>query len=101
MRLTRRGFEEAQGLSRIHTPHFSISYKNGVSTGGSAVVVPKRVIKGAVQRHLLKRRVKAVLRPYSSPSRVLVISAKKGADTLSFDELSRELSSQLEAILAK
>lgn len=101
LRLTRKGFEGAVGLLRTRTPHFHISYKEAVEDGGSAVIVPKKVVKGAVSRHLLKRRVREALRPWSLPSRILVISARTGADALTFEEIRDELSAELEAILAK
>lgn len=101
LRLTRKGFENTAGLSRARTPHFHISYKDRAELGGSAVIVPKKVVKGAVGRLLLKRRVREALRPWSLPSRILIVSARAGADALSFQEIKDELSPELEAILAR
>jgi ribonuclease P protein component len=101
LRLTRKGFENALGVSRIRTPHFTISYKNNTQLGGSAVIVPKKAVKKAASRHQLKRKVREALRPWSSPSRILIVSARTGADSLSSEEIKRELSAELEAILAR
>ena len=59
------------------------------------MVVSKKVAKRSVDRHRIKRRLLALLRPYASPSRSLVIYAKKGADTVPFKELSKELTTLL------
>lgn len=100
LRLSRAGFEEAKGLRKIHTPHFTISYGTAAPLrGGSAIIVPKKAVKSAVGRHLLKRRIRAVLLPFSSKDRVLIVSAKASAYTLSFEECKKELSEALSAIL--
>lgn len=101
LRLTRKAFAENRGLERSQSSHFHISYKEPVQSGGSLIVVPKKIVKSAVGRHLLKRRLKAIVRPWSTPNRVLVISTRKGVQDLSYDQLSSELSSALQAILAK
>jgi ribonuclease P protein component len=100
LRLTRKGFEQARGLRRTASPHFAVSYGPAdQSNGGSAIVVPKKVVKSAVGRHLLKRRIRAVLKPRSSKDAILVVFARSGAADLSFQELERELSSLLEGIM--
>jgi ribonuclease P protein component len=60
-----------------------------------AVVVAKAVAKRSVDRHLLKRRILSVLRPYFSEGRYVVVYAKKGALTLSFKALKEELAGLL------
>ncbi len=100
LRLSREGFEDSRGLRRVQSAHFSISY--GVSadaTGGSAIIVPKKAVSGAVARHLLKRRVRAIIRPYSAKGRILIVSAKKGSQELSYAEIENELSPLLRAII--
>jgi len=102
LRLTRQGFELARGLRRTASPHFAISYSlpgEKIPENGSAVIVAKKIVKGAVTRHLLKRRIRAILRPWSAEDRILIVSARKDADTLSFSEMNSELSSTLEAIM--
>jgi ribonuclease P protein component len=101
LRLSRQGFENARGLRRTTSPHFSISYGHTPGQGGSAVIVPKKVIKGAVTRHLLKRRVRAILAPWSDKELTLILSARKGAAELPYPELQDELSSALTVILSK
>jgi ribonuclease P protein component len=101
LRLGRAGFGQMRGLSRTSTPHFSISYSTSPAAGGTAVIVPKKVIKGAVQRHLLKRRLRAILRPWSSADRTLIVSARNGAGDLPYPEVESELSTALSAILGE
>lgn len=101
LRLSRQGFENARGLRRTTSPHFSISYGPVPSDGGSAVIVPKKAVKGAVTRHLLKRRIRAIITPWSAVNQVLIISVRSGAQKLSAGELKDELSTALTAILSK
>ena len=60
------------------------------SVRGYAVVIPKKVIKGAVGRHMLKRRVLAALRALSLPES-LVVFPKASAEKLSLSEVQTEL----------
>ncbi|MDB4991948.1 MAG: Ribonuclease protein component [Parcubacteria group bacterium] len=101
LRLSRQGFESIRGLRRTTSPHFSISYGPAPKTGGSAIIVPKKAVKGAVTRHLLKRRVRAIILPWSREDQILIISARGGAADLSYSELENELSTALTAILSK
>ncbi len=86
-------------MRRISSAHFSLSYADHQQIGGSAVIVPKKAVKGAVARHLLKRRVRAALLPFSRPDRVLIISARTGSEKLSFAELEAELSELIRPIM--
>jgi len=101
LRLTRKGFEHTRGLRRTASPHFALSYgpADPSQGGGSAVIVPKKVVKSSVGRHLLKRRVRSVLRSWSSKDRILIVFARSGAADLTFQELEHELSSLLEGIM--
>lgn len=101
LRLKRTEFDLSRKGSARATAHFRISHVSGAENGGSAAVVPKKLVKGAVARHLLKRRMRAVLRSWSAKDRILVVSARKGADTLTFQELHDELSGALQAILGE
>lgn len=77
---------------RINTLHFSLLYSPTVS--GYAVVVSKKVIKTAVGRHKIKRRVQSILNTVTS-SYGYVIFARKGVNTLSFFEIQEELGTLL------
>jgi ribonuclease P protein component len=101
LRLSRQGFENTRSLRRTTSPHFSISYGSIPGTGGAAVIVPKKAVKGAVTRHLLKRRIRAIITPWSAPDQVLIISTRSGAQNLSSAELKDELSTTLTAILSR
>ena len=99
LRLSRAGFTRAGRLMRAQSAHFSISYGTSAEAAGTAVVVPKKVAKKSVDRHRLKRQMRAVLLPYSSASRVLIAYAKPGAPLLSYQDLHQELSTLIEGIL--
>ncbi len=99
LRLTREGFSHYSGLKRTGTPHFSISYGSVPSRGGSAVIVPKKVLASAVARHRVKRQLRALLRSWSAKDRVIIVSVRKGAGELSYADMEHELSSALAGIL--
>ncbi len=99
LRLTREGFSHYSGLKRASTPHFSISYGPVLSGGGSAAIVPKKAVASAVARHRMKRRLRALLRPWSAKDQVIIISARTGAAELSFADMEHELSEALTGIL--
>lgn len=99
LRLSRKGFEQNRGLLRISSPHFVISYGPAQGEGGTGIIVPKKVIKGAVARHLLKRRIRTIVSPWSTKDRILIISARKDAHALPYQELEHELSSAFSSII--
>lgn len=103
LRLGRNGFEQSRGLPRKTTPHFSISGGAFPDTAGIGIIVPKKVVKRAVERHRLKRRMREIVRKQTQDisGMIIVISARAGAADLSFDELTNELSLAFKAILAE
>lgn len=94
MRLSRAHFAPSGPEKRLASPHFSLSIRDA-APGGCAVVVSKKVAKFAVTRHLLKRRVLVVLRPWCASGQALVVYARPGAQALPFKELETELTSLL------
>ncbi len=94
-RLPRAGFEQVVGMRRAASQHFSIFYQDDAPLWGGAAVVSKKVGRRAVDRHLLKRRIKAVMQSWVVPGRVIVIHARKGAATRTFPELKTELAALL------
>lgn len=100
LRLPRLGFEKTRGLRRATSPHFSIAYGQIPELGGSGIIVPKKAVKGAVTRHLLKRRIRSIITRWSSADHILIITARAGSATLSSTELKDELSQALTAILS-
>lgn len=94
-RLSRRTFPQALG-ARATSEHFSIAAAPAApGHGGCAVVVPKKVARLSVSRHLLKRRMLAVMRPWCSPDQALVAYARSGSSALPFAAIKTELSSLL------
>lgn len=84
--------------SRAASPHFSLSLGPAPhGDGGCSAVVSKKVARLSTGRHLLKRRMLMVLRPWCDPSRVIVVYARAGSGALSY----RALADELEALLAR
>lgn len=98
MRLSRAHFVSPASLGpekRLASAHFSLSLRSVKDTGGCAVVISKKVAKLSVSRHLLKRRVLHIVRPWCSSARVLILYARPGAASLDFPTLSTELTELL------
>lgn len=94
LRLSRASFPgRAQG-ARASSEAFSLV--SGPShEGGCAAVVGKAVARRSVDRHLLKRRMLAVMRPFCAPGRYLVVYARGPAAALPYRALAAELSGLL------
>ncbi len=60
--------------------------------GGAAAVVSKTVAKSSPVRHLLKRRMLSVMKPFTRSDQYVVAYARSGSPLLSFKALSDELS---------
>ena len=80
----------------MHSEHFSLSIPREGS--GYAVVVPKKLEKRAVGRHLLKRRVLSALKSYESLPSALVIFPKQEAFSLTYRQIKEELDTLLTRI---
>ncbi|MGH7175651.1 MAG: ribonuclease P protein component [Minisyncoccia bacterium] len=88
-RLARASFPlVASSRRRAISAHFSLTASS--QAGGYAVVVSKQVAKRSVDRHRLKRRVAEALKAFPLPP-ALVVYARAGAPSLSFQEISGEL----------
>jgi ribonuclease P protein component len=96
-RLTRATFPDTRTAYRAVSPHFSLSW-GPAKAGGAAAIVSKKVAKRSVDRHLLKRRMLAVVASYASPSRFLIAYARAGSPALSFTLVKQELTSLLARI---
>lgn len=94
LRLSRAQFAPATQGKRAISAHFSVSYRP-LEGGGCAAVVSKKVAKRSVDRHALKRRINAVLLPWCSPTRSLIVYARAGSLTLSSAQLAEELNELL------
>ena len=54
-------------------------------------MVSKKVAKLSVDRHLLKRRIKAILKPWCTSGRMILIHARTGAAEQPYAALEAEL----------
>lgn len=89
-RLSRAAFPDSRSSYRAASAHFSLIWAPA-KAGGAAAVVSKKVARRSVDRHLLKRRMLEVLRPYADPSRSLVAYAKAGSLGLPYAAVRAEL----------
>lgn len=96
MRLSRAHFAPHGPEKRVSSAHFSLSLRAAApKTGGCAAVVSKKVARHAVARHLIKRRIFAVIRPFCQDDHALVVFARSGAATLPFSVVQEEILSLL------
>ena len=100
LRLPRSDFQKvAQGI-RASSKHFSVTFRaRGV--GGCAAIVTTKTAKHSVDRHLLKRRIFAVMWPYCRKEGAFIVYARAGAPALSFALLKQELLDVLEQLRSK
>jgi ribonuclease P protein component len=94
LRLSRATFPGGNTGKRAATAHFSMLW-GAASHGGASAVVSKKVARRSVDRHLLKRRMLAVIEPFAAAEQFLVVYARAGSPTLSFKELQEELTTLL------
>jgi ribonuclease P protein component len=97
-RLPRAGFSPTILNTRVSAAHLSLTYKKTPTLAGMAVIVSKKTVRLSVARHLLKRRIHAILRPWSNSNLACVVYARAGADTLPFSLLKQELEGLLQRI---
>lgn len=93
-RLTRATFPDSRAGYRAASQHFSLSW-GAAKSGGAAAIVSKKVARRSVDRHLLKRRMLSVVRPYAATDRFLIAYARAGSPALSFTLLKQELTNLL------
>ncbi len=83
-----------RAAQRLTSSHFSVTISNkGI---GLAVVVSKKVAKSSVARHLLKRRIREIVAPFSSDMSAVIVYARPGAALLPFSEIATEISTLLQ-----
>lgn len=93
-RLQRPDFTLLASGKRFSTEHFSCTQKDS-DTLKVAIVVSKKTAKKSPDRHLLKRRVSAVLEQNPPPPGLYNIFARKGSQLLSYQEIKTEISTLL------
>ena len=94
-RLSRDNFKGVATGRRLSSPHFSVTVPR---TGtGYAVVVGKGAVRLSTGRHLLKRRILAILTGIALPQ-TLVVFPKASAGTLSNADLKTELTDLISKI---
>ena len=77
---------------RVSSKYFTIILpKEG---GGFAVILPKKVARLSVTRHLIKRRVLAALKTLSHPA-ALIIFPKAAVKDIQYKDLKEELGNLL------
>lgn len=102
MRLSRAHFAPTSPETRVASEHFSVSVRKVTSgEGGVAAVIAKKSAKLSVSRHLLKRRMLAVLAPFYQENRAIIAYARPGAKELAYPALAAELEDLVARALAK
>lgn len=97
-RLTRELFLNLRGPGRFfHTAHFSLRTAEAPGSGRIGVSVSKKVSKQAVIRNRTRRRVYSTVSSMipELPKRLMLISAKPGAEKLKGAILEQELAELL------
>ena len=94
-RLSRAGFSLLGRVQKRSSAHFGVSFASVDAAGGCAAVVPKKVAARSVDRHLVKRRILSIVKPWCVPHRVLVVYAKAGSPALPFKAVKAELEALL------
>lgn len=83
----------------FNSPHFSIRASLDTHSPKVAVSVSKKVSKSAVVRNTIRRRAYSAIRPLlNEMSGAYLFQAKKGAEDLRGEKLSRELVSLLKQV---
>lgn len=82
---------------RSHTDYFTLVY-SPAPVRMVAVVVGKKVYKGAVERNTLRRRVYAALRNTTSTSGIYLVIAKPKAKDLTQSEITQAVAKLLATV---
>ncbi len=93
-RVTRVLFDKVFKEGKIHTAKYvyvRALVDATLTLPHYAVVVPKKVLKDASKRNTLKRKVYAILKEQKLPEGIFIFFLKKGADTVSFDDVTKEV----------
>lgn len=103
--MSREDFADTvQKTTEHHSPHFIAKvYKKSphlLSGTGVSVVVSGKIVKKAVDRNTLKRRIYNLLRKHinTKTDKNVVIITKKGVGKLSFPEIKKELEDLFEKV---
>lgn len=97
LRISRQAFSGAARARRYASEHFSVAAADTPEGhGGCATVVSKKVARLSTARHLLKRRMSSVMRPFCTTDRSLVVYALPGSPLLPYRTLAAELRPLLE-----
>lgn len=75
--------------------NISVKRTTGKGLSRPVIVISKKVSKKATGRNLLRRRIRAIVRPFAAENSSFFIIAKPGALDLSFKELQNEIESQI------
>ena len=92
-----------RGGSKHTTAHLVIYLKRVESNSARFGFVVSKAVGGAVQRNLVKRRLRAIAREWlaKANSTQVVVRALEGAAQLSFDQLNQEVEQGLTSAISK
>src|SRR3989344_5669108 len=89
-RLSRLDFTALKRGKRATTEHFSCSFRRGAPLR-VGIVISKKVAKKATDRHLLKRRMSAIIEKERLQNGHYAFYARKDSPTLSFPHIKEEI----------
>lgn len=103
LRLTWLDFKHLRGLRRVASEHFTLSFGTiqGRTVSGGACIVSKKSASRAVDRAAIKRRARPLLVDVLSGQKsplIVVVTAKKGAGTLTPKAFRAELHALLQKL---
>ena len=93
-RLTKDDFKTLEKGKRSISAHFSCT-KQPSSFLKVAIIISKKAAKKAVDRHLLKRRVSAVIHKNPPPAGYYCIYARTGSNLLPYSQIVEEITALL------
>jgi ribonuclease P protein component len=99
LRLSRQDFTNVandRASKRSVSAHFSATCS--LAAVGCAVVVSKKVAKSSVERHLAKRRIREATRDFCNDTKAVIVYARSGAASLSYEAIVEELTPLLQKI---
>lgn len=103
-RLTRKEFNRFFSLGkRFHSPTFQIVYTPSQELHAS-VVVPKKIIRRAVERNKIRRRIYDIVRHYRTDTAVkgvFIFLAKSSVGSMSYATLKEEINTNLHKIITR
>jgi len=93
-RIHRTDFSATNKEKRTTTEHFSCTRADSL-TLKVGIIISKKTAKKSTDRHLLKRRISAVVEKIKPQKAKYMIYARKGSETLTYAKIETEITKLL------